>query len=277
MTLLCNIANVTTSAYYKWVKRDFSKNNNLKEIMNHIFFSMYDKTCGYRRMHSELHDLGIKISEKKTREKMSEFGLVCEIRRKKKSKNYDKANGEEKIVKNLLNRQFKPDKPNQKYCTDMTIIETDEAPIYCSTIIDLFNIQPFGIQLSYSCNTDLAKLSVTELKKHRNLDGSLLHSDQGVTYTSKAFSDLLTSLNISQSMSKRGCPYDNSPMENFWGTLKVEKINRLHKRPKNSEELKKIIEEYFDFYINTRKNSLLGNLTPAKFYDKYIQNLKNVK
>ena len=53
--------------------------------MKYIFYIKYFKTCGYRRMHRELHDLGWHISEKKTREKMIEFGLNCEIRRKKKT------------------------------------------------------------------------------------------------------------------------------------------------------------------------------------------------
>lgn len=225
-------------------------------------------------MYSELKDRGFKISEKKVKEKMHELNLVCEIRRKKPFKNYDKQANEaiKKELKNILDRNFYAYKPNEKYCTDTTEIETiDDGKVNCSAIIDLFNNAPLGLELSKSCNTELTKASVKKLNKIRNLEGSILHSDQGITYTNRAFCDLLNQLKVIQSMSKKGCPYDNSPMENFWGTLKAEKINRLHRKPKNIKELKEIIEEYIEFYMNVRKNSKLNYLTPAKYYDNYMQ------
>ena len=242
--------------------------------MQQIYFK-YDKTCGYRRMHSELKDIGFKISEKKVREKMEEFGFKAEIRIKKKSKTYIKSDIQENI-ENKLNRQFRASRPNQKYCTDMTMLETKEGIVYCSAIIDLYNLQPFGLKFSKSCNTDLAESSIVELSKIRNLSGSLLHTDQGVTYKNKRFMELLKSLNMTLSMSKKGCPYDNCVIENFWGTLKTEKMYRLKQKPKNIKELQDIVEDYFKFYIYERKNTALGYLTPAQYYDKSIKNnLKN--
>ena len=125
--------------------------------MKYIFYTLYFKTCGYRRLHSELHDRNFKISEKKVKEKMKELNLVCEIRRKKATKNYEQNHDEigKKELQNLLNRNFRADKPNQKYCTDTTEIETiDDGKVNCSAIIDLFNIAPFGLEISKSCNTD---------------------------------------------------------------------------------------------------------------------------
>lgn len=50
----------------------------------------------------------------------------------------------------------------------------------------------------------------------------LLHSDQGIQYTSKAFTDFCESEQITQNMSKAGYPYDNAPMERYFNTLKNE-------------------------------------------------------
>lgn len=254
------------SSYYKWLNRDTSKDVTIFEVMQQLFFK-YDKTCGYRRMHSELKDRGFKISEKKVREKMREFGFESEIRRKKKNKTYVKSDGQ-KEFENKLNGEFKAESSNQKYCTDMTILETQKGSVYCSAILDLYNLQPFGLKFSTSCNTDLAEASLMELANNRNLSGALLHTDQGVTYKNKRFASLLDSLNMTFSMSKKGCPYDNCIMENFWGTLKVEKMYRLKNKPKNINELKEIVENYFEFYIYERKSSALGYLTPAQYYDK---------
>ena len=241
----------------------------LYETMQQIYFK-YDKTCGYRRMHSELKDRGFKISEKKVREKMKEFCFAAEIRIKKKSKTYTKPEIQEDI-ENKLNRQFKVDNPNKKYCTDITILETKDEAVYCSVIIDLYNFQPFGLKFSKSCDTNLAEASVIELAKIRNLNGSLLHTDQGVTYKNKRFIALLNSLNMTLSMSKKGCPYDNCVIENFWGTLKTEKIYRLKQKPKDIKELQDIVEDYLKFYVYERKNTALGYLTPAQYYDKNIK------
>lgn len=73
---------------------------------------------------------------------------------------------------------------------------------------------------------------------------------------------------IELSMSKKGCPYDNCVIENFWGTLKVEKIYRLKHQPNNRHELEQLVKDYLYFYINKRKNSALGYLTPAEYYAK---------
>jgi len=239
--------------------------------MQQIYYE-YDKICGYRKMHSELKDRGYKISEKTVRRKMQEYNFLSEIRRKKKYKVYQKDDGQ-KSTKNLLNREFITKIPNKKYCTDMTFIETQEGQVVCSIIIDLFNLQPFGLKLSKTCNTELAIESVKELQKERDLNGAMLHSDQGVTYKNKRFVALLESLNISFSMSKKGCPYDNCIIENFWGTMKVEKIYRLKNKPKNIDELREIIEEYIFFYTYKRKSAALGYLTPMQYYDKYINEI----
>ena len=87
---------------------------------------------------------------------------------------------------------------------------------------------------------------------------------------------LLNSLNVNLSMSKKGCPYDNCVIENFWGTLKTEKIYRLKQKPKNIEELSYIVKEYILFYIYYRKNTALGYLTPAQYYDNYIKTNKKL-
>ena len=268
--MLCEIANIDRSSYYKWLNRDTSKETDLFVAMQQIYYE-YDKIYGYRKMHSELKDRKFKISEKKTREKMSEYGFLSEIRRNKKNKNNQPSDGQESL-ENVLNRNFKAYSCNEKYCTDMTFIETKEGTACCSIIIDLYNFQLFGLKLSKSCNTDLAVASVMELAKERNLNGAIFHSDQGVTYKNKRFVALLKSLGVTFSMSKKGCPYDNCLMENFWGTLKVEKIYRLKNKPQNIEELRIIIEEYIHFYLYKRKSAALGYLTPMQYYDKNVKN-----
>ena len=122
VSLLCKIAKITTSSYYKWLKQDHSKELSIHEKMQEIY-DTYEGTIGYRRMHSELKDCGFKIGEKKVKELNRMYGLQSKIRRKKSYKVYEKGDSSIKI-ENKLDRNFKTESPSQKYCTDMTMIKT---------------------------------------------------------------------------------------------------------------------------------------------------------
>ena len=95
-------------------------------------------------------------------------------------------------------------------------------------------------------------------KINKNL---ILHSDQGSQYTSKAFIEFCESSGITQSMSKAGCPYDNSPMERYYNTLKNERLN-LHYYH-TDEELNTSIEEFaYIWYNHVRPHTYNDYRTP---------------
>ena len=89
----------------------------------------------------------------------------------------------------------------------------------------------------------------------------ILHSDQGSQYTSKAFTDFCKSVNVTQSMSKAGYPYDNAPMERYFNTLKNECTNLYEF--KTEEELYQAVEEFsYVHYNHVRPHSSNGYRTP---------------
>lgn len=122
VSLLCKVAEITTSSYYKWLKQDHSNELKLREAMQEIYDS-YEGTIGYRRMYSELKDRGFKVGDNKVKELNRVYGLQSKIRRKKSYKVYEKGDSSIKI-ENKLDRNFKTESPSQKYCTDMTMIKT---------------------------------------------------------------------------------------------------------------------------------------------------------
>ena len=101
-----------------------------------------------------------------------------------------------------------------------------------------------GLKFSRNCNTDLALASLETLTSVTPVNGAILHTDQGVTYKNKRYMQYATEHGMKVSMSKKGCPYDNCVIENFWGTLKVEKIYRLKHMPNNIHELEQIVKDY---------------------------------
>ena len=91
----------------------------------------------------------------------------------------------------------------------------------------------------------------------------LLHV--GFVQQSQTYYDLSQAYHFTPSMSKRGCPYDNSSMENFFGTLKVECLNR--RKFASMSELQEIVAQYVQFY-NDERIQLKSGLTPYEIRSK---------
>lgn len=89
----------------------------------------------------------------------------------------------------------------------------------------------------------------------------ILHSDQGIQFSSKQYAHLLKDNNIKGSMSKKATPNDNAVIESFFASLKKECIYR--KIYKTKKDAIKDIEFYIFFYNNYRIQ-LKTNSTPIK-------------
>ena len=89
----------------------------------------------------------------------------------------------------------------------------------------------------------------------------VFHSDRGSQYTAFSFRQLLDSLNVVQSFSKKGYPFDNACCECFFKYLKKEETNR--RTYHSLQELQLSVFEYIEEYYNSRRpHGSLGMLTP---------------
>ena len=156
---------------------------------------------GYRRITTELHKRNFLLNHKTVQRLMKELGLVCRVRRKK----YRSYKGEVgKIAPNLLNRDFRAEKPNQKWVTDVTEFSLFGEKLYLSPILDL-------------CSSDLVSYTISDhpvlsmvttmldkaFEKIPDGTGLILHSDQGWQYQHKRYQRMLREKGIRQSMSRK--------------------------------------------------------------------------
>jgi transposase InsO family protein len=161
---------------------------------------------------------------------------------------------------NVLNREFHPARPNQKWVTDITYIATQQGWAYLSTIKDLFDGFIVAHQVGTENSIELVLRTIRQAKQKEPLtDGLLLHSDQGFQYTSPSYHSLTQALAITPSMSRRANCWDNAPMENFFGQLKEEALR--HVRHPSLAELKQIVDDYIYFY-NYERIQLKTGQTP---------------
>ena len=208
----------------------------------------------------ELRNRSFNINHKTVLKLMKQLRLQCFVRAKK-YKSYKGTIG--KVCKNELNRNFKADKPNLKWVTDVTEFKVKGDKIYLSPIVDLYNGEVISYNISTSPNFEqIVDMLDKAFQKTKDLKGLILHSDQGWQYQMKQYQGILKDREIIQSMSRKGNCLDNSLAENFFGILKSELF--YTKEYTSLEELKEEIIEYIDYYNNKRIKSKL-KMSPVNY------------
>ena len=262
---MCRFFDVSRSGYYEYMSRmdvpskDLPLAEKIKECQD-----KYGKTYGYRRVHIWLERQGIHHDPKTILRVMQKYNLLSVVRRKK-YRNYGEYLHR---YPNLLNRDFKAEKPNQKWVTDISYIKTKQGVLYLSVIRDLFDNSIVAYKTGTEQNINLVLSTIREAKKKEKVTAEpQLHSDQGFQYTSHQYFKLTKSYNITPSMSRKGNPYDNALAENFFSILKTECIYRVNLQ--TYEEARLLINEYMYFYNNERIQ-LKTKLTPLEKRSQYI-------
>lgn len=248
---MCHFFGVSRSGYYDYVKRlDYSDRNAALVEMIREQQKKCDKSYGYRRIWRWLkNEKHIYRNPKTILRIMKKYDLLSEIRRRKK---WRQMGQQVHKYENLLNREFHADRPNHKWVTDISYIQTGQGVLYLSIIRDLFDnsIVAYKTGTTQSVNLVLDTIKLA-MKKEKKVAGNLqIHSDQGFQYTSKAYFNLTKEYGITPSMSRRGNCYDNAMAENFFSIIKTECIYRHH--PSTFQEARTLIDNYIYFYNNQR-------------------------
>jgi transposase InsO family protein len=260
LAILLEIAQLPKATYYYHRKKQegVDKYAQSKAEIQSIFHENKGR-YGYRRITDELRNRGYCLNHKTVQRLMKELGLVCRVRMKK----YRSYKGEVgKIADNELNREFRAEKPNQKWVTDVTQFRLFGQKFYFSPILDLCSGDIVTYTISDSPNLEM----VTTMLEQAFLNlpdntGLILHSDQGWHYQHKYYRQMLAEKGIKQSMSRKGNCYDNSVMENFFGHLKSELL--YLQEFESVDHFKQELIEYIDYYNNRRIKARLKGLPPA--------------
>ena len=265
---MCKALNLPQSGYYQWKKGEMKRRNkrdeerSLIETVTHTF-NETDQTYGYRRMYKALLAKNVDISEYKVTRIMRENGLYPVT--VKKYKPYPKQKSDCRFSKNEVKQEFTFNKSNECWAGDITYIKTTVGWVYLSVVIDLFNREVIGYSLSKKIDTELVKRSLgNALSRKGDIKGLTFHSDRGCQYSSVGFSKMLEDNCIRGSMSKAGCPFDNSCVESFFATTKKECIYR--KNYDTMEEVEMDMFRYIELFYNRKRiHSTLGYLSPVEY------------
>jgi len=276
ITWLCNTAGVSRSGYYNWLKaidarkvKEIQDKQDFKLILEAYKFRGYDK--GSRGIHMRLLNHGTRMNRKKIQRLMNKYGLKCPIRKANPYRRMAKAMKTNNISENLVNREFREHGPSTILLTDITYIYyKNRQKAYLSVIKDAYTKQVLPYVPSKSLEVDFVLETIKNLMQNHDIplnNKTIIHSDQGVHYTSHSFRELLKNEELRQSMSRRGNCWDNAPQESFFGHMKDE----IHlDRCSDFEEVKIEIDNYMDYYNNDRYQWGLAKLSPNE-YAKYLE------
>lgn len=260
---MCRFFEVSRSGYYDFVRR-LGKPDRDAELADIISTQRECslRTYGYRRIWLWMERQGIHRNPKTVLRVMKKYGLLSEIRRRKR---WTQMGQQVHKYENLLNRDFHADRPNSKWVTDISYIHTKQGVLYLSMIRDLYDnsivAYKTGTQQTVNLVLDTIRLALKREKKRAAAELHL-HSDQGFQYTSQAYFNLTQEYGITPSMSRRGNCYDNAMAENFFSILKVECIYR-HK-PASFEEANDMIDRFIYFYNHERIQLKTGEAPLAR-------------
>lgn len=271
------ILGVSRSGYNNFKKKESIKRSEVsrKYFIKKLILEIYlqsKQIYGAPKITKEIEKKGIKIAEKTVGNYMREMGIkACYIKpytRTTIDPDFDNK------LKNLLEGQFNPEKPNAIWCSDITYIHTEKGFVYLTSIMDLFSRKIIAWRLSETLEAKWVVDCVLEAKRSRRTTQPLvLHSDRGSQYISSSYIEALNK--ILPSYSQKASPWENACIESFHALIKREWLYRF--KIKNYEHAYKLVFEYIDTFYNTvRSHSYCGYLSPMEYENYYYAKLKGL-
>ena len=198
-----------SSLYYvpKQPEKDWQLKCQIEEVLQE------HPSYGYRRL--ALH---IGVNRKRTWRVMKLFGLQPYRRRGRKWRKRERKPAY--IVSNLL-LTTEPLHPHHIWVTDFTHIDWKNTRLYLATMMDLFTRRITGFSVLTNHSIPLI-LNALFSGIHKHTPPEILHSDRGSEYTGGDMRLLCELLDIQQSMSRQGCPWENGYQESFYSQFKVD-------------------------------------------------------
>lgn len=169
-------------------------------------------------------------------------------------------------LKNILKRNFSPERPDAAWCTDITYIWTiADGFVYLTSIMDLYSRKIVAWVLTKDMTAESVLKVIKIAKERRNIKNPLIiHSDRGIQFTSTLYTEITEKME--RSYSQKACPWDNACIESFHALIKREWLNR--RRIWDYSEAYNLIFEYIETFYNTVRIHSHCNYESPNNYEK---------
>lgn len=274
---MCRMLKINRSGFYAWLKTPLSQRAvEDQRLLGKIkqFWLESGCTYGYRNITIDLKNDG-ETCGKNHVHRLMQLNKIKAIRGYKRHRGF-KNSKQHPAAPNTLNRAFTVNSPDQAWVTDFTYIRTYEGWLYLTVVIDLFSRKVIGWTMKSRPKANLViDALLMAIWRRRPQNKVLVHSDQGVQYTSCDWSSFLKAHNLEASMSRKGNCHDNAVAESFFSLLKKDRVRR--KIYKTRDEARAEIFDYIECFYNPKRNhGTNGGVSPNEFEKRYFKKLETV-
>ena len=263
MNALCQMTGLNRAGFYRWRSPHQASAPIEVEIRDEMQkVALESPSYGYRRITQEIQRRGFDINHKRVLRMMREDNLLC-IRRRAYAVTTDSSHGFP-VYPNLA-RGITPTTINQLWVADITYIRLRTEFIYLAVVLDAFSRRVIGWALGRTLEAGLAVTALCMALADRQPGPGLVHhSDRGVQYASRHYTEILKQHGVTISMSRKGNPYDNAACESFMKTLKQEEVYRNEYC--DFRDAQASLGEFLELVYNQKRlHSALGYIPPAEF------------
>lgn len=270
LSRMCEILGVSTSGYYDWLSRPPSRRaRENRQLVAKIkcFHQASRGIYGSPRVHQDLLESGEAVGVNRVARLMKRAGIKSKMARK-----FVITTDSKKTLKpapNHLRGRFDTEGQNKAWVSDTTFIATRQGWLYLAVVLELFSRQVIGWAMRDKNDRKLVADALTmAIWRRGKVRDAIVHSDQGSTYASGEYQQLLKDHGLVCSMSRKGECLDNAVAESFFGTVKTELVD--HEDYRSKPEARHSLFEYIEvFYNRRRRHSYLGYLSPIEYEQRH--------
>jgi putative transposase len=252
----CRVLNVSRSGYYYKSKPMSAEDLKLMRLIDEHYLN--HPSAGSRSLRNHLQRLGYRINRKKVQRLMRLMGIEAVYPRPKTSRPHP----QHKVYPYLL-RGLSIDRPNQVWAADITYIPMRRGHMYLVAVMDWYSRKVLSWRISNTLDTEFCLEALVEALSRFGRP-EIFNTDQGAQFTANAFTDVLKSHQVQISMDGRGRVQDNIFIERLWWSFKYQYLYLWSFD--NGAELRKGLDQWFNFYNSERSHQSLDNKTPDEVY-----------
>jgi putative transposase len=212
---------------------------------------------GLRRMTAWLRGQGYTVNRKRVARLMRVMGLEALYPKPRLSQ---PAAGQ--MIYPYLLRGVTVERLNQVWSADLTYIRLQGGFVYLVAVMDWFSRYVLSWAISITMDTAFCVEALDQALGQGHPE--IFNTDQGVQFTSQAFTARLKEGGIRISMDGRGRALDNVFVERLWRTVKYEEV--YLRDYQTVWEARHGLARYFVFYNEERLHQALGYRPPAAVY-----------
>jgi len=262
VTVTCRVLKFSTQNYYRWLKSPITKRDWDNAHLTNAAFDAHqnDPAFGYRFISDELEVAGHVASERRVWRLCSEQQLWSSFT--KKSKLYKKAGPA--VHDDHVQREFTASRANELWLTDITEHRTNTGKLYLCAVKDVYSNRIVGYALDERMKASLAVRALRNAIMLRQPQGTVVHSDRGSQFRSKAYVRTLRNNGLVGSMGRVAAAGDNAAMESFFSLLQNNVLDT--RRWQTREDLHLAIVTWIESkYHRRRRQRVLGRMTPIEY------------